>query len=136
MKQHLEDANVPTEEKFVFKTISERELSGVCQQGFTMCDCTKNLTKKYFASTAKEALAFENIKDDRNSTGLTYMFCARMVLPLSDKKKQFRENGRSVSIEINELNLNSDSPINCKHTSQVYPEFLIIFRTLYSICRS
>lgn len=129
MKQHLEDANVPAEEKFVFKTISERELSGVCQQGFAMCDCTKNLTKKYFASTAKEALAFENIKDDRNSTGLTYMFCARMVLPLSDKKKQFRENGRSISIEINELNLNSDSPINCKHTSQVYPEFLIIFRT-------
>ena len=66
-RQLLKDGNAKIDEKFVFKIISEKELSGVCQQGFSICECCKNETQKYFASTSKDALTYEN-----NSTFSTF----------------------------------------------------------------
>lgn len=130
-------------EKFVFKCMKEKELSGVCQQGFQICTCKPSLECSPENTFATEAKSFIS-DNDQESGEIKYMFCVRMAVPLSDMKD--RSCGSSIltdKVEEEDEDSSSDDDNNwvpsptlpnknsnlfCRHNNQVYPEFLIVFR--------
>lgn len=108
-------------EKFVFKMASENELSGICQQGFQVCSCEENRDEKSFSVYSKDAVIPSNSTgvDNQLKTGVHYMFCARMSIPEENMTNDQQKITSEVDI--------GESSIVCKHTNQVYPEFLIVF---------
>jgi len=121
LKAQLVDVNLKVAEKFVFKMASENELSGICQQGFQVCSCEENRDEKSFSVYSKDAVIPSNSTgvDNQLKTGVHYMFCARMSIP----EENMVNDQQKLSSEVD----SGESSIVCKHTNQVYPEFLIVF---------
>lgn len=139
LRSQLKTNGLKLAEKFVFKEAAEKELSGICQQGFPICTCRQGEnypSQNTFTTDAKSLLS------DESNGEVKYMFCVRMVVPLSDLKnkpssiltdKVEEEDETSSSDEdstwVPSPTLpNRNSNLLCRHTDQIYPEFLIVFR--------
>lgn len=141
LRTQLKSKGLKLAEKFVFKRAAEKELSGICQQGFPICTCKqgdKHTTQNYFSTDAKCLLSD---KDETNGE-IKYMFCVRMAVPLSDLKNKTssiltdkveeEDEGSSSDDETTWVPSptlpNRNSNLMCRHGNQIYPEFLIVFR--------
>eukprot|EP00111_Clytia_hemisphaerica_P011390 TCONS_00033361-protein len=142
LRSSLKSNGFKLAEKFVFKRANEKELSGICQQGFPICMCKqsdKYHTQNSFTTDAKCLLTD---KDETNGE-IKYMFCIRMAVLLSDLKNKSCSSILAEKVEEESEGSSSDDENNwvpsptlpnknnnlmCRHGNQIYPEFLVVFR--------
>lgn len=127
----------------MFKRASEKELAGICQQGFPICTCKqgdKYMSQNTFSTDAKCLLS----DNDETHGEIQYMFCVRMAVLLSDlKNKSHSSSLLGEKVEEEDESSSSDDDSNwvpsptlpnknsnllCRHGNQIYPEFLIVLR--------
>ena len=135
LRSQLDKADIKYVDKFGFKSVLQQHLSGTCQQGFQICSCKQKKLfmsqENVFATEASQAL--NALTEENNEDGIRYMFCVRMTLPATDlsKLEEGKINGMSDDTTLLShglKNTNSDSLVLGRHTYQIYPEFLIIFK--------
>lgn len=125
LRTNITTSDIKHTEKFVFKAVAKEELSGVCQQGFQICTCKSighTPTENLFATEAVQALSKPTEVNGIAKT-VNYVFCVRMTLPDSDIPASEQTSDTSVQNGFT----TPDSLVSCRHSYQVYPEFLIIF---------
>ncbi|XP_047132279.1 uncharacterized protein LOC101235770 isoform X1 [Hydra vulgaris] len=123
----LMNRGLRTTEKYVFKPCLKKDLAAVFQQGFPVCTCITDYGKMPLCNTFTSDP--HKIKLDHKITNddpFQYTFCARMTISLSDIK----ENGfNDFQREAQDSSTSPDLFFYAHNTNQVYPEFLIVFKS-------